>query len=269
MNLVKKTLLQIELFLKNILSFFFKRIFLSFYLKVDHYKLPIYIISYNRLSFLKQTVDWLRSYGYKNINIIDNHSDYQPLLDYYRDCGCNVIRMKKNYGHLVFHKHFRFFFIRNFTFYVLSDPDLTPIKECPPNFIEVFFKVMQNNLGYSKVGFSLKLDDLPDDYYLKEEVLLWESKFYKHEIGNTPVKLYDANIDTTFAINSPKIFVAYLNRYKGVRTGVPYQVRHLPWYGEKESDELIHYQQTLRKDVSNWNGNISKERMQKRIKKHM
>lgn len=269
MKKIKLLLLQIEFLVKNVLSYLFKKRMLSFSLKKDYYKIPIYIISYNRLSFLKQTVEWLKKYGYKNINIIDNCSDYPPLLDYYQNCGCNVIRMKKNYGHLVFNKHPKFFFIRNFSFYILTDPDLTPIDKCPPNFVEVFFNVMWNHLEYSKVGFSLKIDDLPDDYYLKDEVLLWESKFYKNIIGTTPVTLYNANIDTTFAVNSPKIFVAYKNRYKGIRTGFPYQVRHLPWYGEKKSEELDHYLKSVRKDVSNWNGNISKERMQKRIKKRL
>ena len=88
-------------------------------------------------------------------------------------------------------------------------------------------------------------------------------------IENDGVKLYDSRIDTTFAVNAPLIFRSRLKKFSGIRTGFPYQVRHLPWYGEKPSEELDYYLKSIRKDVSNWNGNISKERMQKRIKKNM
>ncbi len=269
-KLIKKIVLKIDSFICAILSKLIKKRMLIRLLRKGNYKdFPIYIISFNRLSYVKQTVEWLKKYGYTNIIIIDNKSDYQPLLDYYGECNCHVIRMNKNYGHLVFKKHPKFFFVRNFCFYVLTDPDLTPVIECPSDFIEQFLKIFTMNVNYSKVGFSLKIDDLPDSYYLKDEVLVWESRFYKDLIDTEPVDLYNANIDTTFAVNSPDIFVSYIDRYKGVRVGFPYQVRHLPWYGEKPSEELDHYLKSVRKDVSNWNGNISKERMQKRMKKHM
>ena len=200
---------------------------------------------------------------------MDNNSTYPPLLEYLDKCGCNVIHMKKNYGHEVLYKHPKFFFMRNFTFFVLSDPDLTPVIECPSDFVELFFKTMCKYPQFPKVGFSLKLDDLPDEYYLKEEVIKWETRFYDNIIENDGVKLYDSRIDTTFAVNAPLIFRSRLKKFSGIRTGFPYQVRHLPWYGEKPSEELDYYLKSIRKDVSNWNGNISKERMQKRIKKNM
>ena len=235
----------------------------------NFYNFPIYLISFNRLSFLKQSVEWLKKYGYTNINIVDNNSDYLPLLNYLKSCGCNVIRMKKNHGHEVVYKHPRFFFMRNFSFFVLSDPDLTPIEECPSNFVEVFLKAMLKYPAFPKAGFSLKLDDIPDEYYLKTEVLKWETRFYDKIIENNDVKLYDSRLDTTFAVNAPLLFKSHRKKFAGIRVGFPYQVRHLPWYGENHSEELDHYLKSIRKDVSNWNGNISKERMQKRIKKHM
>ena len=270
MRKIKHSISLLENFFRFVLIKFVKGFALKRILsKGDFYNFPIYLISFNRLSFLKQSVEWLKKYGYTNINIIDNNSDYQPLLDYLPICGCNVIRMKKNYGHKVFFKHPRFFFIRNFSFFVLSDPDLTPVPECPANFIEFFIKAMYKYPLFPKVGFSLKLDDLPDDYYLKDEVLKWETRFYDKPIENGKITLYDSRLDTTFAVNAPLIFKSHLKEFDGIRVGFPYQVRHLPWYGEKPSEELNHYLQSIRKDVSNWNGNISKEHMQKRIRKHM
>lgn len=271
MNMIKKFLCEFDDKVRNIGIHFLKKRFLKHYVRknTNFFEFPIYLISFNRLSFLKQSVEWLRKYGYTNINIIDNNSDYPPLLEYLSSCACKVIRMKKNYGHEVMYKHPRFFFIRNFTFFVLSDPDLTPVSECPANFVELFFMKMCEYPQYPKVGFSLKLDDLPDEYYLKDEVLKWETRFYDKILENKDVILYDSRIDTTFAVNAPLIFRSITKKFSGIRTGFPYQVRHLPWYGEKPSEELNYYLKSIRKDVSNWNGNISKERMQKRIKKHM
>ncbi|WP_295681207.1 hypothetical protein [uncultured Fibrobacter sp.] len=270
MKSIKLFLLWLEDCLRTAVAIPLKRIALKRILKNGNFKsFPIYIISFNRLSLVKQTVEWLKKNGYSNINIVDNCSTYKPLVEYLSSCDCKVIRMKGNYGHEVVYRHPRFFFIRNFTFFALTDPDLMPVSECPSDFIEVFVKAMFKYPKFPKVGFSLKLDDIPDEYYLKAEVLKWETRFYDNKIECNKVVLYDSRIDTTFAVNAPLLFKSRRKKYSGIRTGFPYQVRHLPWYGEKKSDELEYYLKSVRKDVSNWNGNISKERMQKRIKKHM
>ena len=45
---------------------------------------PIFIINYNRLSYIEKFVSQLEMYGFTNINIIDNCSTYPPLLEYYK-----------------------------------------------------------------------------------------------------------------------------------------------------------------------------------------
>ena len=270
MNRIKTILLKLESAVKGCYSKPIKTKGLQRIIEEEAYnRIPIYIISYNRLDYLSQTIKWLEEKGYNNINIIDNHSTYEPLLKYLENVKYKKYMMKENWGHNVFFKAPIFFFKRNFHFFILTDPDLCPLHECPDDFVEQFCKTMKRHPEYTKVGFSLKLDDIPDGYYLKEEVLTWESKFYSRSISSgTNYECYDANIDTTFALNEPRLFTAYINKYKGIRTGMPYQVRHLPWYVVQESEQETFYKNSLRKDVSNWNGNVSKEQMQKRIKKH-
>ena len=270
MKQIKITLLKIESTIKSFIFKWIKNKGLQRIIDTGAYnQIPIYIISYNRLDYLTQTIDWLEKRGYTNINIVDNNSTYEPLLKYLEGIKYKKYMMKKNWGHTVFFKAPSFFFKRNFHFFILTDPDLSPLTECPNDFVEQFCKIMKCHPEYTKVGFSLKLDDIPDDYYLKEEVLTWESKFYEKKISSDcQYDCYDANIDTTFALNEPRIFTAYMNIYKGIRTGVPYQVRHLPWYVNHNSEQELYYLKSLRRDVSNWNGNVSKEQMQKRIKKH-
>lgn len=45
----------------------------------DHKSIPVIIINFNQLFYLKQLVDFLIRREFKNIIIIDNASTYQPL----------------------------------------------------------------------------------------------------------------------------------------------------------------------------------------------
>lgn len=248
--------------LKSIIMFLFKRLHLGFLIsRRNFFSIPIYIISYNRLEYLRQIINWLEHYGYNNITIIDNASSYEPLLKFYETCGHEVIRMDKNYGHKVFYTSRRFFWKRLFSFYVLTDPDLAPVEGCPADFVEQFMKVMMKYPRYYKAGFSLKIDDIPDGYYLKHEVVAWESQFYEEPLDSSghSYQIYKAILDTTFALNSPEIYHCVpLLRLKAVRTGAPYQLRHLPWYVTQRSDEEENYNRTIRSDITTWNGNFNK-----------
>ena len=230
--------------------------------------IPIYILSYNRVTYLKEMIRTLEKYELSNITIIDNASTYLPLLDYYKSLSYKIIYMNKNYGHNVFFKHKLFLKIRLTSFYIYTDPDVIPIKGCPDNFLDVFYSTLKNNLNVNKVGFSLKIDDLPDIYEFKQNVVAWESQFYKKIIQDEEVTLYDAKIDTTFALYRPQIFSS-LNFYSGIRTGFPYQARHLPWYKARDqlSDEDIFYTNTSLTNVGNWNYNCNMDTLEKRYSK--
>ena len=226
--------------------------------KGKSFSIPIYIISFNRLEYVSQMLNWLEAYGYKNIIIIDNNSNYQPLLDFYKTCGHKVIYMKKNYGHTVFFDSPRFFFSRLFSFFVLTDPDLAPIEDCPNDFVEQFMRVMADYPEYQKVGFSIKIDDLPT---IHRGEISWESQFWKYslEFPEHPYKIYHAGIDTTFALNSPAIYTLKLiNIENSIRTGIPYQSRHLPWYVTALDDEDVNYVNSVRTDISSWSRYIYK-----------
>ena len=251
------------------IGYTFKRIHLKYLLsKADFFNIPIYIISYNRLTYLQQMLNWLSEYGYKNIIIIDNHSDYEPLLSFYETCPYKVLRMEKNYGHNVFDEAPCFFWKRLFSFYVITDPDLAPIEDCPANFVEVFMKALFRYPNFYKVGFSLKIDDLPDGYYLKNEVITWESRLYKKLLSDSPYTLWKSSIDTTFALASPAIYKLAQSRDKAMRTGEPYQLRHLPWYITERDTEGNNYITTMRQDVGTWNGNRTKESISSWVNKY-
>lgn len=189
--------------------------------------IPIFIISFNRLSYIKQMIESLEHKGYSNIFIIDNNSTYVPLLEYYETIPYKVFRLDRNLGHKAFWKSEIFDEYRN-RFYVVTDPDVIPIDECPKDFLEVFFKYYKEFPYFRKIGFSLKIDDLPKDGILSAEAIAWEQQFYNYKIDGFP--LYFADIDTTFALYAPDYLYKEKDFFRALRVAYPFEARHLPWY---------------------------------------
>ena len=214
---------------------------------LDMYETPIIINSFNRLGFLKKLVDRLLGWGYHNLYIIDNASTYQPLLDYYLSAGLRVFYVNKNVGYLALWKTPIFEHFKNVD-YVYSDADVLPSNDCPGDVLFHFKKLLDAHPSAAKIGFSLRIDDLPDHYELKEEVLEHEHKFWERPRGE---ELYEASIDTTFAL--------YRAGAKGgwwlnsLRCAKPYWAHHLPWYenSANPSEEDRFYQQSSRRR-SHW-----------------
>lgn len=233
--LIKELLLKIEN--KNIKKE--RDNFFENQLKNGLYNIPVFIVSFNRLSYLESLVKQLEDFGFNNICIIDNHSSYQPLLDYYNKIEHKVYYMKENLGHMVFWKSDIFKKFRN-NFYIVTDPDLEIPEECPQDFIKVFFDTLRKHPYVRKIGFSLKISDLPDSEF-SNSVYDWEKQFYTTYIKK--YNMYYAEIDTTFALYLPDQFLKRQNFISAYRIGKPYELRHLPWYKTNEcvTDEDIFY----------------------------
>lgn len=208
--------------------------------KIQSYRqIPIIINNFNRIGSLKQLIAALERRGYNNIFIIDNLSTYPPLLEYYKSCTYTVFRLEKNLGKNalwvsgIYKKFWGEFF-------VYTDSDIVPIEECPDDFLLVFLNALKKHRLARKVGFSLKIDDLPDFYLMKDQVINWEKPFFEKRRDDL---LYWAPIDTTFALYRPRGRRRPTNYYAEVyRTAYPYMARHLPWYVDtKNPDEENRY----------------------------
>ncbi len=207
---------------------------------------PVIINNRNRLSTLKKLVTSLERAGSQEIYIIDNQSTYEPLLAYYQHSPHKVIRLLENVGYLSFWELgiCEQFKKRN---YIYTDPDVVPAPDCPLDFIELFSEGLARYKDVQKVGFSLKIDDLPDCYAGKAAVL-------KHEGGcwiNQRSKLfYNAPIDTTFALYRPGARGGHW--IPALRSAPPYSALHLPWYVDSKNldEEEIYYRKTANEDAS-------------------
>lgn len=229
----------------------------------DYKRIPVFIISFNQLDNLKKLIAFLWHKEYYNIVIIDNNSTYKPLLNYLStlDNKMTIFRLKKNFGHRVFWKKKELF--ENYTkgYYAITDPDILPDKNCPEDFLLQFKKILDRNPQIDKVGFSLKIDAIPDYNPNKNKIINWEKKYWEttEKEGN-----YIAEIDTTFALYRPgKPFVTY----KGIRTKYPYIASHESW--SIDFDNMTEEQKYYNKNAnssSSWNisskGNLINNRYQ-------
>lgn len=188
------------------------------------FSIPIIINNKNHLTYLMRLIKSLEKRGYTNIYIIDNHSTYQPLLDFYDKTSYQVFRLSKNVGFCALWDTDIFAQFEG-QYYVYTDSDLELVDECPTDFM-VIMRYLLDKYSLGKVGLSLPIDDLPPHFANREKVQKWETAFNTEKVERLA---YNARVDTTFALYKPNVF-GDANALLGFRTRFPYSARHLPWY---------------------------------------
>ena len=189
------------------------------------YNVPIIINNFNRLTSLKKMIEQLENLGYHNIHIIDNKSTYKPLLDYYKEIKHHVYLFKKNYGFLALWKSKLYKKFKN-QYFVYTDSDILLNENCPKDFmIYLYNKMCQYDA--SKVGFGLKIDDIPDYNPNKKEIIKHENQFWENKLEEN---IYKARIDTTFALYKPNLKYGVNSLGEHIRICGDYLSIHTPWY---------------------------------------
>ncbi len=213
---------------------------------------PIYINNFNRFTTLKLQIDWFRAQGFNNITVIDNNSTYQPLLSYYEQLGVGVklIKLGENVGPLSLWQKRIDGEIRNRLPYIYTDSDVVPVDFDLKTFIKKSLGYFFRLPGFQKIGLSLKIDDLPDWYEFKKDVIRHESHFWDKEYGS---EHYLARVDTTFAIYQPGAEGGHW--LSALRTKAPFLARHWPWYeNSKNPSEEEKYYYESSSAFSSWSG---------------
>jgi hypothetical protein len=216
---------------------------------IDWRDVPVFIVNRNRLAALRQLVDWLCAAGTRRVIIMDNASDYPPLLDYYGQlpAGVKVMRLPENHGPYVLwqqgvHKVLD-------TPYVVTDSDVVPAGFCPQDLIGALLAQLQRHPDARKVGAALRIDNLPDSYGEADTVRKWESQFWEHPVAPG---VFAAPVDTTFAIYPAH--GEFSNDSGNLRLGHPYIAEHTPWYVDEAalSTEERYYRDHTSAAFSNW-----------------
>ena len=205
--------------------------------------LPIIIIAYNNLTFVKNFINQLLHLP-NPIIIVDNNSSYQPLLQFYDEIEkstnqkVKVMKLRKNYGHRVYLSKRKLFP----QIYILSDPDLELNKNMPNNVSSILYDLSEEYKKF-KVGLCLDISDshlfFPTKNYMGRKdmsIEKWEEKFWKNKIENSRYELYDAPIDTTFTLVNWKYYNK--NEYNAIRIGGEFTAKHLPWYDQYIQNNL-------------------------------
>lgn len=227
--------------------------------------IPIIIISFNQLFYLKPLVDFLLNRGFENIIIVDNKSTYPPLLNYFDEIKRRVTieYMDDNYGHKVFFENKNLQKKYGKGYYVITDADILPNEYLPVNFMESLIKLLDKYFfKINKIGFALDLKTIPDSYPLKEKVIKWESQFWE-----TPIEenLYLNWIDTTFALYKPQypsVFGSMSPYLNGIRVAGNFTAKHGGWYINPNNltEENIFYLKTV-SSSSSWRINEKGEHL--------
>ena len=199
--------------------------------------IPCFITSWNLLTPLIHLVEDVRRLGLKPV-IVDNASTYPPLLAWLdQQKQVEVVRARQNHGPRV---AWALGLVHAEKRCVVTDGDLE-LSEIPDDALDVLIEGFSVAPSIHKVGFSLRIDDLPPGGPLTDAVRDWEARYWQRPIGN---RYFDAEIDTTFAVyDSTRPGNAY---GPALRTAPPYTARHLPWYWTRDSinDELRFYLKT-------------------------
>lgn len=212
--------------------------------KLSPNDVPAVICNHNRLGSLKKLIAFLKAQTLAvSIIIIDNKSNYQPLLKYYDeldDPKIQVIRFEVNHGIRVILPVCQT--LKNYPYYFVSDADLVPFEDSPTDFLAYMIALLDKYPKFNHVGSSLEIKDLPDHFPMKEKVQKWEQRFWEKTVEPN---VYDAHVDTTFSMYRRSSVV--MDIYPSLRTGRPYTMKHLDWYIDPKNldDEMIHYFDTI------------------------
>tara|TARA_R110000822_G_scaffold309905_1_gene440613 strand:- start:1206 stop:1901 length:696 start_codon:yes stop_codon:yes gene_type:complete len=188
--------------------------------------IPVFVNVYNRLATTKTLCDQISRLDGAEIIIVDNNSDYEPLLEWYDDCPFEVLRLRENIGH---HAPWLSGIVNQdqSEWYVVTDCDLD-LSGVPQDLLRVLRIPFSWGSGVVKSGIGLRIDDLPP---WQNAVVEWESRWWKRPVRNDR-RFYWAAVDTTFAMYHRSTIASAMEvaRIKSTRTGGEYQARHVPWY---------------------------------------
>lgn len=233
--------------------------------------LPVFIISYNRGSFLRRAVESYRRLNRKlHIIVHDNGSTDEETRD--------VLRQLRGEDCLVFHRG-RIHSVDDLNLvnetvqeyfsdwaepsrYIVTDCDVD-LSIAATNAIDVYDELLNRFTGVQCVGPMLRIRDIPKTYPLFNKVMnshiqqFWHREPEWIETSFGPVASIECDIDTTFALhraNEP-----FHRLKKARRVYHPFEAEHLDWQHTQES-YLSSYFEMSSAEISHWNNKENHEK---------
>jgi len=194
--------------------------------------IKVVINNRNRLTTTKKMVDKLLSINpNEQIIILDNESSYTPLMLWYKEVITNPIyktvkvHFHKNEGHLALWATGLYKELEDY--FVYTDSDIELNENFPNDWKDIMLNLC---IKYdTKIALALRINDLPNHYRYKNQVLRNEARWWLDEVEP---QVCAADTDTTFFLM--KNFGD--NQYKSLRIGRKDMVaRHIPWYHDLDN----------------------------------
>jgi len=230
--------------------------------------IPIFIITYDRLEVLKQSIQSYRDNIKTSfeIVIIDFGSTYEPTIKYLKKLEQEkvfVYWQEKIIHRFRFNKHvgdpIRYYFTTHpKSNYVVTDPDIA-LDNVEGDILDVYAHILETLPAINIVGTMLRIDDIPDHYPRKSEAIEHEMRHNPPnvEVANIQYKNRDiqyihCRIDTTFGMHRAE---NHFNRLRSaVRVQPPYAARHLDWYLDPENltPDQKYYMEHASVGITHW-----------------
>jgi hypothetical protein len=205
----------------------------------------VLLVNRNLLTTTKNTLEFLRKEDRVKVHILDQASTYPPLLEWYKTIPENVIYCGNEGPYSCWNPKYKDLRRNNF---IVADSDCL-YDEVPDDWLDVMLEALENS-PINKVGFSLKIKDLPNTD-IGKEAYFHEIKYWKKKVEYG----WDAHVDTTFAL-----YRGYAPfSYDAIRLDSPYTIKHAPWYLNVEDVpvEWLYYLEHA-SGVSTWGSKIKK-----------
>jgi hypothetical protein len=189
--------------------------------------IPVIINNRNLFTWVVEMVNKIKTYeGVGEIIIIDNGSDYPPLLEWYDTNPC-TIHKTENIGHAAPWQVLGDVITNND--YVITDADMGLLDT--PSDTLLYLKDNMDSLGLDKIGLGLNWGIIKEDSLYYNHIQSYEKN--RWDSAHTNNIYTDIAIDTTFALykKGTPYFVG------GASTTYPYVARHYPWEFNQETYE--------------------------------
>lgn len=190
-----------------------------------------FIINRNLHTTTKNTVDFLLKDKRIKVFILDQESTYEPCINYYKNCGAEVIYLKNLGPYSLWSK--ASYLINNYPF-IVTDPDCG-YENIPEDWLDKMLHILEKSQHF-KVGFSIEINDLNENKR-KKEIIDWEKKYWQKY--DEKFDGYVGLTDTTFCLYREKSIFAY----NSIRLNRPYTIKHIPWYLEELNEEWKFYKE--------------------------
>jgi len=190
-----------------------------------------------------------------DVTIVDNKSNWEPLLEWYEKCPYKVFKLDVNFGPgAPWWKGIIKDISEN---YVTCESDLD-ISNVPKDWDKVCIEALERYPFVPKIGLSLEDRDCPSRnpaYTIDEFGKFPEGnpRIWREFDTNNPGKYCDFPVDYHFCVwqkgerpHNPDTFPC------GIRTNRPYTARHLPWHIVMEKYEENSYQIEMDDEIFNY-----------------